>query len=135
MNKEKFMKFIDKISDIIKKPYYYVPPCPRCQSKATGRYMKMSKWKNDNDWMVNECLKKGELVVLMPEIPEDNAFCLSCRFNWPQPIQMTWETNRFIKQQKEDRQTNVILKELREEAMAEDEKKRYKTIRHFVGKL
>lgn len=60
--------------------YYYMPPCPVCGSEITGRYVSTPYIKKDS--MVIESLKKGEIVELKKRVPEKNAFCTSCGFQW-----------------------------------------------------
>ena len=71
-------RFVEKLTKNIKKPYYYVPPCPNCGANATGRYLKSTSNYN-NDWILKESLKNGEIVSFLPEVDDEyQCFCLEC---------------------------------------------------------
>lgn len=72
--------------------YYYMPPCPRCKSEVTGRYLKTPFVKKD--LMMIESLSNGEIIKFAKKIPEKNAFCCTCGFAWnedPRLVRITPE--------------------------------------------
>jgi hypothetical protein len=111
---------ISKIRGFIRKPYYYVPPCPQCGSRATGRYVRDS---SSSDWVIEESLRHGELV--RPAKGKENvAFCLDCNYEWFEYIQMEWFTHEEIQEEKIARMTEPILQELKQERRAERKKEK-----------
>ena len=84
--------------NLIRKPYYYVPACPCCQSMGTGYYVKENSV--DPTFTLREALKNGELVLSAKEIPYDNAFCLSCGFTWHQQVKLRFLSLSEIEDQK-----------------------------------
>lgn len=91
------------LKKLIKKPYYYVPPCPSCNSRKTGYYVKETSL--DPSFALRESLKNGELTFAVREIPYDNAFCLDCGFSWHQNIRMKFLSIEEIEEQKIIRET------------------------------
>lgn len=114
------IKIIEKIKTFIKVPYYYVPPCPCCHGFVTGRYV-LSHNEKDDIWVTTEALKHGEIVEAVPEIPENNAFCLECDFEWKQKVKTSWFSLSQIRHEKMVRFTHEILREKEEEAFREEE--------------
>ena len=119
-----------KIKNLIKKPYYYVPPCPSCGSHVTGRFVRM-RGQNDNDWMINEALKNGELISLVPEVLNKTAYCVECDYTWYTDIQLKFLNNEQIKEQKTERYTNEALT-MRMNALAEEKKKKKGLISRLI---
>lgn len=66
--------------------YYYVPPCPQCGSRLTGRYVKQPYTKTDIRYVKNESLRHGELIRMTNSVPISNAFCEECGHEWPEHI-------------------------------------------------
>lgn len=62
--------------------YYYVPPCPSCGSRKTGRYVRQPLTAADMRYVETESLKNGELVRFAPRVPEKNAYCEDCGHEW-----------------------------------------------------
>ena len=87
----------------IKKPYYYVPPCPSCGSMKTGHYVKEVNL--DPSFAARESLKNGELAIPVREIPYENVFCLDCGFSWHHTVSMRWMSLADIEEQKISRDT------------------------------
>ena len=58
--------------------YYYVPPCPACLSRKTGRYVRQPLMAGDMRYVEKESLRNGELVRFAGRIPEKNAYCEDC---------------------------------------------------------
>lgn len=91
------------IFDFIRKPYYYVPPCPRCGSPVTGRYVTMWMCKK---WIIEDSLYHGEYVRQADgDDLRDKAFCLDCNYIWPEEARLKWMTLNEIKKQKAIRHT------------------------------
>lgn len=122
MNKLKYRK-------IVKKPYYYVPPCPHCRSRMTGRYVRAHR-ATETDWMITESLKNGELIEPVPEIVDETCFCSYCGHSWKGYIETRMLTLEEISEEKRARKTNDILKvRLDEEREALMERRsKYKTL-------
>lgn len=121
-----------KIKSIIKKPYYFVPPCPVCNSAMTGRYVPMHR-DNDIEWIINDSLKNGELVKPVNKISEQNCFCVVCQSEWYSDVHMELMSLDFIEKEKEKRHTAEIL----EDRMSEEKKSKglIGLFINFVGKL
>ena len=131
----KIKHFFNKI---IKKPYYYVPPCPCCGSHITGKFVKM-RGTYETDWMINEALRNGELIAPVPEVLEHTAYCVECDHTWNAYIPMKMLTQEEIQQQKILRMTNEILS-ARYAQIKELEKKKNKSpiigsFGKFIGKI
>ena len=62
---------MNNIFDKIKRPYYYVPPCPVCGSRQTGRFTRSKDAYNDN-WSIREALKNGKEELI--ENLEDSLY-------------------------------------------------------------
>ncbi len=91
------------LSDYIRKPYYYVPPCPCCGSYVTGRYVRV--WFFD-PWVTEEALRHGEHVrPTYDDDYRDVAYCLNCDYEWPEIVTHRWMTLREINRQKTIRHT------------------------------
>ena len=127
---------LDKIRKIlynkVKKPYYYVGPCPECGSFETGRFIKYKDVTN-TEWMINEALRNGELIEPLPEVTFHNCFCNACGIVWHEEIELKMATLQEIKNQKELRDTNFVLKKRYEEARKELKKKPF--LFRFYGKI
>lgn len=84
-----FVKTAGRIVSLIRQRptlYYYVPPCPECGSRITGRYVRQPFTSNYIRYVKDESLKHGELVRLVPSVPFDNAFCETCGHEWPENV-------------------------------------------------
>ncbi len=89
--------------------YYYVPPCPNCGSRRTGRFI-LQHCDTDTDWVVKESLKHGEIVGALPELPEkENCFCLECNHAWYYPVYASLRTRAFVEEEKKERKTPFLL--------------------------
>lgn len=96
------------------KIYYYVPPCPKCGSRVTGHYI-ASRRDNDQDWVILEALKHGEIAQLSYEVPTNNCFCLDCGFEWGEDVSASFKTSNYVKEQRAIRHTDELLRSYREE--------------------
>ena len=128
------------IHDNIRHPYYYVPPCPQCGSRMTGRYVKTHR-NTTTDWVINDSLKHGELVKPLPELPiYKNSFCVECGHEWNASIRLIFPTNKQIMLEKEERRTIDILASRYDELRREERvsKKRggiLGIIPRYIGKI
>lgn len=132
--KEKESSFWGKI---IKVPYYYVPPCPSCGSKMTGRYVKMHREVDDN-YILETSLKNGEIISMQPEVPAHNLFCAECGFEWTGDVEASMISLDEQKKERLARHTDEMLGEAIDdsrESNAESRKKPFYHLRRFVGKL
>ena len=120
--------------------YYYVPECPECKSKKTGRYIRQ-QGAYDTEWIEIECLKKGELVIILPEPQIKNCFCGDCGYEWSQKINSKLVSINELKRQKEIRQTIPLLAEKmkdKHDRIAKLESKRSFVSKHlnkFIGHI
>ena len=95
------------LSDYIRKPYHYVPPCPRCGNPVTGRYLKL---KIGGLWVVMEALKRGELVQpTNVDSQRKHAFCNECGYEWYENVRLRWLPNGETIQQMAIRHTEDYL--------------------------
>lgn len=125
-----------KIKNLIKKPYYYVPPCPVCHSDMTGHYvLAQNHRKNDIEWMINDSLKNGELIKLVNRIDEQNCFCVICQTEWYSDISMQFKSLNYIEKEKEKRHTEEILEDRLSEVKKAKAKGLIGLFINFVGKL
>ena len=76
--------------------YYYIPPCPKCGSMHTGRYVKQPRRAEDARYMMEQSLKHGELIRFTYIEPLNNAFCEDCGYEWPQPVRTMRMTRKEI---------------------------------------
>lgn len=100
--------------NLIRKPYYYVPPCPCCNSRMTGRFVKSHGYSRD-EWVEKESLKHGELVTEKLIIPKKNAFCVECGFSWTCDVKIKFFSLSKIMEEAEARGTYEILSGIEEE--------------------
>lgn len=107
---------------IFKRPYYYVPPCPNCQSRKTGRYVKNPVVKQDKGYIFEESLKNGEIVEETDIVPVENAFCCDCGYEWSCYIETIWLTPQEILKQKRARGIEGLSEELENEKREERKK-------------
>ena len=131
--------FKNKLKGIIRHVYYYVPPCPSCNSRTTGRFVKSHK-ENTTSWQINESLKHGELIKPVEIVPKANCFCRNCGFEWPDYIETRFITTDEMNIEKQERFTNDILNDMKAEEKAErkaDFKRHpvFSSIKRFVGKI
>lgn len=120
----------------IKIPCYRVPPCPRCGSRLTGRYLKYHSIDND-DYISKTSLKNGELIRFVPEVDEDhNLFCSECGFTWSEYLSVQWKSIKDIKEERRVYGTEQALNDIiSEEKSKEKEQKRglFHSIGKFIG--
>lgn len=120
---------------IIRVPYYYVPPCPSCGSRATGRYLKSHR-APDDEYIADASLKNGEVVILRPEVPGNNAFCLTCGCEWPEYVEARFMTLEKIDEEKAARSTKEIMAHEKEEKKGMKKKRGvFHTVTRFIGHI
>lgn len=83
--------------------YYFVPPCPVCGSRRTGRYLREPLM--DHDYTYLESLKNGEWVRFADSIPDDNCFCMDCGHRWHKVINPVLLNSEQIEDEKAIRGT------------------------------
>ena len=122
---EKIINFINKthFKRFIYKFYYYVPPCPVCNSNMTGKFMRELSSKYENDWRLKTCLKNGEIIA-SSSTNKNTCFCLNCGNEWNGTISLKLWNKDKISEQKKIRKTDIMLENLNNEKMAENNKKR-----------
>lgn len=98
----------NRIMNKIKIPYHNVPPCPKCGSFVTGEFIKM-KWNDDKKWLVNDSLKRGEIINPVVEMTENNCFCVECGYAWNENINVENYSLAQIEEEKKKRHTATFL--------------------------
>ena len=94
----------------LKKPYYYVPPCPNCGSFITGRFVK-ARNDYDADWLIDESLRHGEIVSPVPDVLSENCFCCDCNATFTGIVKMQWLSLNELDEQKLKRDIYEIWQE------------------------
>ena len=119
----------------LKVPHYYVPPCPECGSKCTGRYIRkplMDAWYTEE-----QSLKNAEIVRFVQKEPIKNLFCVDCGFEWGKMIGITWVTQEELEQERRERGTKEAYEELHSQNQDTLKQKRKKpgrrVFRFFFG--
>lgn len=98
----------------IKHFYYYVPPCPKCGSRITGRYVKQPRKQDDAEYMQRESLKHGELIRFVPSEPTKNCYCEECEYEWGHKVQMYLISKERMNEEIEVRDTLSLYREFNE---------------------
>lgn len=85
----------------IPKMYCYVPKCPVCKSKRTGRYVPRPLTEEDTTYMIRESLANGELVRVWPGfiVPVKNAYCEDCGHQWAVLLHTEWWPPEKVEEQ------------------------------------
>ena len=128
-------KLKDFVYKVIRKPYYYIPPCPVCGSEVTGRIVSGSHRATERDWMINEALRNGEIMLPSLEDTDDNCFCVECGATWYHMISMQMFTLDQINKEKKKRGTAPVLSERYAEIEKREEESPRGTVAKFIGKL
>ena len=106
-----FNDWLSSVNDIfrnqIKRPYYYVPPCPYCGSLVTGRFMK-ARNDYDADWMIDESLRHGEIISPVPNVLSENCFCCECNSTYTGIVEFKLFSADELDEQKFNRNINDI---------------------------
>ena len=87
--------------------YYYVPPCPACLSRKTGRYVRQPLMTGDMRYVEKESLRNGELVRFAGRIPEKNAYCEDCGHEWACSISVRLMSREKIMEEQAARGTDA----------------------------
>ena len=90
--------------------YYYVPPCPKCGSRKTGRYMRMPF--TGSGYTKEDSLKNGEWVRFAKEEPINNCFCMTCGMQWPGKVRLKWWPFERIQEEIKARETEPAYKQM-----------------------
>lgn len=116
--------------------YYYVPPCPVCESRRTGKFFSRHMRAVDNEYIVMTSLKNGEIATPIDELdPENQAFCLNCGYTWDGPISTKFFSLKRIEEEKRVRGTKEMYSEILSEKNEEEKEKKFKTLRKFIGRF
>ncbi len=110
--KELFGYLRNKYFKKAKKMYYLVPPCPNCGSYVTGRFFKIKSNEYNNQWIIKEGLKNGEIMAPAEKIDDENVFCMACGNTWYHNISSSWFTYEQVEMQKDMRGTRQMLREI-----------------------
>lgn len=113
----------------MKSLYYYVPPCPACGSRVTGRYLKQPWTSGDTAYKTKESLQHGELIRFLPKEPMNNAYCEECGYEWPQRVEAKFFSKQRIAEEMSIRGTNRKYAEY----MEKNPKKKRGIIRNIFG--
>lgn len=93
----------------IKKPVYYVPSCPSCGSKMTGRFIRLPVTmpfvpdQGDAHYILEQSVLHGERIRFRSRIPQNNCFCVACGYTWQAPITEKWMTKGEIAKEIKER--------------------------------
>lgn len=101
-------------------PYKYIPPCPRCGSSCTGRYIKEPLTETDMEYIELQSLKHGEIVRFMPKEPVDNAFCVDCGYRWGCTAKTIYYTKEQLEEEIDKRGTERAYLEIKDELSQKD---------------
>ena len=94
----------------IKHPYYYVPPCPVCGSRCTGRFVRRPV--KNSLYVEEESLKNGEIIRFCQGFPQDRVFCVDCGHEWEFRVLIKFLTREEISEEKKARGTEEAYEEL-----------------------
>ncbi len=103
--------------------YYYVPPCPMCGSRRTGRYVIEPRNAQDARYTMEQSLAHGELIRFCARDPFRNCYCEDCGYEWPANIHGTWVDGNRVAEEMDARDTVA-----RYAAFEEENPKKKKTI-------
>ncbi len=108
------MSINDILDKVIRKPYYYVPPCPECGSKKTGKII-LSHDADTDQYIVETALKNGELTTIQDEYPfGNNLYCDDCGFTWWGRSKLMWVSPGKILEEKTARGTVELLDKIKD---------------------
>lgn len=96
--------------------YEYIPPCPVCRSRQTGRYVKTPYTPQDRDYTMEQSLLNGELIRFAKNVPVNNAFCEECGHEWEQKIRIRTFPDPLIQREIAARNTMDKYERYRKEA-------------------
>ncbi len=112
--------------------YQYVPPCPRCKSRRTGRYTKMPALLKDREYKERESLKNGEIIRFCAKLPYKNLFCVNCDNTWHGLVEQKMLSRSEIQQEVDARETYEAYMAVLEEQMEKEEKKKGFFRKYFI---
>lgn len=112
-----------------KKFYYYVPKCPHCGSRITGRYMKEPWTEEDRHFIIRDCLKNGEIITLVQKVPYRNCYCEECGYTWHYDVVGKLISKERFEEEKRVRFTNERYAEF----IRENPKKKSGFFRRIIG--
>lgn len=91
--------------------YYFVPICPYCASRRTGRYVLTPMRKKDEHYIMMKSYKNGEIVKCKRPLPLNNAFCVDCGRDFITDIQVSRFDNDEIDEEIYRRGTDKMYQE------------------------
>lgn len=113
----------------MKRLYYYVPKCPNCGSRITGRYVKEPNQYENKIYAMREYLKHGEIVSMIDDVPYNNCYCEECGHSWHYIV-----TSKLISKERiEEEKTVRFTKERYIEFNKEHPKKKAGFMRRILG--
>ena len=95
--------------------YYDVPPCPKCGSYRTGRYIRYPRTKENAEYMIEQSLKHGEIIRFLEKEPIKNAFCEDCGHRWSWSVKVNLVSQEYILKQIEKRKLQEDINQLEKE--------------------
>ncbi len=106
-------KVIEKIfyythGGLFKKPYYYVKPCPYCNSKMTGRFIEPSFDSKNQKFKEKDSLRHGEIIMPKSNIGNKNCFCVKCNRTFHYDVPMKFISKYELEKEMEDRKTPFL---------------------------
>ena len=93
----------------MKRLYYFVPICPNCASRRTGRYVMPPMRKKET--MMIDSLRHGEIIKFRNPEPVKNAFCMECGHEFIGDIRIRFIDEGEMEEEIEARGTEYILEE------------------------
>lgn len=108
--------------------YYYIPPCPVCGSRRTGRYVRRPF--SGAGYMMEKSLKAGELIRFRSKEPEKNAYCEKCGHEWPCLVETKFLTKEEMLDEQEARGTIEPYEQIQERKQMQNFESR-----GFLGRL
>ena len=90
--------------------YYFVPPCPKCGSRKTGRYIRSPL--TGEGYTKEASLKNGELVRFSFEVPVNNGYCMSCGYEWPVRVETKLWSYTKIREEQIARGTDILYEKI-----------------------
>ena len=90
--------------------YYFVPPCPKCGSRKTVRYIRSPL--TGEGYTKEASLKNGELVRFSFEVPVNNGYCMSCGYEWPVRVETKLWSYTKIREEQIARGTDILYEKI-----------------------
>ena len=78
-------------------------------------------------------IPNGELVIEVPEVTRNNAFCIDCQFTWPQYIETRYLSPSEILAESEKRGTRAAF--IEETEKMKEQRKKQGVFKRFIGNI